>query len=114
VSSVDLYLDTFYSEYDVSGHGHGTTTIEAMSCGCPQLLPDREEYKGPEFHAILYKRGNSKDMADKMVMLLKDNDLRDSIGKKSRESAIRFFDKENVMNNVLDNYKRLIKHFKVK
>jgi L-malate glycosyltransferase len=114
LASVDLYVDTFYSEYDVGGHGHGTNTVEAMSCGCPQLLPDRKEYKGPDFHAILYNRGNSRDMADKMVMMLKDNDLRNSISKKSRESAISFADEEKVMNNVLDNYKRLNKHFKVK
>jgi L-malate glycosyltransferase len=108
LASVDLYVDTFYSEYDVGGHGHGTTTIEAMACGCPQLLPKKPQYKNHLFNSILYKKGDSIDMADKMVMMLKNKDIRKSIGKKSRESAIKFFNEEKVMNNVLSHYKRLI------
>lgn len=108
LASVDLYVDTFYAENEVGGHGHGTNTVEAMSCGCPQLLPDRDEYKEPWFHATLYRRGDSDSLAEQMVAVLRDEKLRKELGIASREAAVRVADEKAIMRGALLHYASLI------
>ena len=62
----ETYFDTFYSKDLVYGHGHGTTTIEAMFSYCKLVFPDRDEYKN--FRCELYEPGDMGDLADKLII----------------------------------------------
>jgi len=109
LASVDALVDTFYPEFDVGGHGHGTNTIEAMSCGCPQILPDRREYTESWCQAILYPKGNSEGLAKAIVSLFSDDVRRLELGKKSRASALEYGDENKVMGDMFEIYQRLQK-----
>lgn len=97
VASSDIWLDTYYPEYDVGGHGHGTNMLEAMACGVPQIVPDRPEYTEPWCKALLYKRGNPAALASAIIELAKDETLRRSLAEESRESVKEFGDQEKIM-----------------
>jgi glycosyltransferase involved in cell wall biosynthesis len=106
LASADIFVDTFYPKPDVGGHGHGTNLIEAMSCGCAQILPDRPEYFDSWCHAILYERGNSVDLGRKLVELLNDGPRRNQLGRLSRTAAANF-DEQKVMGDMLKVYEKL-------
>lgn len=106
LASADIFVDTFYPTPDVGGHGHGTNLIEAMSCGCAQVLPDRGEYYDSWCKAMLYKRGNCMDLARVITDLLNDNPKRKLLGRLSRTAAANF-DEEKVMGDMLKVYERL-------
>jgi len=108
LASIDAYVDTYYPAYDVGGHGHGTNTVEAMSCSCPQILPDRVEYTESWCHALLYPKGDPEGLARAIIELFSDEEIRKALGKKSRESALEFGDEDKVMGEMFKLYQRLI------
>lgn len=106
LASSDIFVDTFYPKPDVGGHGHGTNLIEAMSCGCAQVVPNRSEYSDSWCNAVRYERGNSIDLARKILELLNDAPRRKQLGRLSRVAATNF-DEEKVMGDMLKVYERL-------
>ena len=107
LASSDIYVDTFYPRPDVAGHGHGTNLVEAMSCGCAQVLPDRLEYYDSWCKAVHYERGNHMDLASVIVELLENAPKRKLLGKLSRTAAMAEFDQKKVMGDMLKVYERL-------
>jgi glycosyltransferase involved in cell wall biosynthesis len=89
LASVDLYVDTFVNVANNKvidkGNGIGVTTVEAMACATPQILPDRIEVKSGElYQGLTYRPLDYQDLADKIVELLQNENLRKQIGNKSR------------------------------
>jgi len=111
IASSDIYVDTFYPRHDVGGHGQGTNTIEAMSCGVPQILPDRREYQGDWCKALLYPKGNSNVLADAIITLARDEKLRKTLGKQSRASAQEFGNEEKIMKEITLLYQKLAEKY---
>lgn len=101
LASVDLMVDTFYPKFPVGGHGHGTNLVETMACGTPQILPDRPEYLESWCKAELFRKGDSDDLADKIIHLLDDDTRRREMSFESRKSAVEFGDKNQVMGDML-------------
>jgi glycosyltransferase involved in cell wall biosynthesis len=94
LASADLYVDTFVSVSAMweeslidETSGIGTTTLEAMSCGVPVLIANKnrtDKYPYRTYHPL-----DPQDLADKIVELLKNKELREQIGKDARDFAIR-------------------------
>jgi glycosyltransferase involved in cell wall biosynthesis len=64
--------------------------MEAMACETPQILAKSVSVNDSSnwFHGLTYEPLNPKDLAKKIVYLLKNEELRGEIGKKSRETAL--------------------------
>jgi len=107
LASVDVYVDTL-SEYrfDASGDvtvargesGYGQTTRQVMACGTPYVLSDMLGVRsGSWFQGLMYKQLDHRDLAEKIVQLLKDEKRRRRISEKSRKIALEIFDLEKTM-----------------
>ena len=117
LASVDVYVDTA-SEYrfGVSGDvtvargesGYGQTTRQVMACGTPYVLSDMLGVRsGDWFQGLMYKQLDHRDLAEKIVQLLKDEKLRREVGEKSRKTALEIFDLEKTMKPVKTIYRKL-------
>lgn len=114
LNKATIYIDTYYLEPVSHGIGHGSTTWEAMACGCPLLLPDRDEYNVGYFFADKYECGNSEELVDKIYAMLKmpgklkvltDNGKIAVKVHGNREKIFTFFN--NVIYYMLDEWWRL-------
>jgi glycosyltransferase involved in cell wall biosynthesis len=104
LASADVYVDT-YSPVRVDGSGHsvvvrgtsgvGQTTRQAMASGVPQILSARPGTRSLDwFSGLLYEGLNHRDLAEKIVQLLKSDKDREAIGLKSRKDALRVLDEK--------------------
>lgn len=68
------------------------STMEALACGRPVLVSDIPEHKYIEENAIglTFKKGSSKDLADKLCLFLENAGLREQVGDKGRKYASQF------------------------
>jgi glycosyltransferase involved in cell wall biosynthesis len=102
LATTDIYVDTFVNIVNNKaidkGNGIGVTTLEAMACATPQILPDRIEVtSGDLYQGITYRPLDYQDLADKIIELLQNEQLRKEIGDKSRNAAIKIVDENVVM-----------------
>lgn len=112
LASVDLYVDTVGDsraralELDFQGDtlkargggGMGQTTRQAMACGTPQLLSDHMNVRHANwFRGLMYKQMDHRDLAEKIVHLLRDEKLRKRIGEESRKVVLQTCDVEKIM-----------------
>ena len=107
---VDNYLKS--SIYVMSSRYEGLpmVLIEAMSCGLPMVSFDcefgpREVIKNKE-NGFLIEPNNINKLADKICLLINDENLRKEMGAKSIESAKRF-SKEKIMEEWLKLFKEI-------
>ncbi len=78
----------------VRPEGFGRTLLEAMACGRAVIGPDTGGV--PEFvrhggTGLLYRMGNCEALADAMARLLENAELRQSLGRAGRQTAVRRF-----------------------
>ncbi len=79
-----LVLPSFYE-------GFGLPPLEAMACGCPAIVSNAASLPEACGDAALYCDPRSpQDIADKLILLLNDKDLRTSLQKKGLERAKQF------------------------
>jgi glycosyltransferase involved in cell wall biosynthesis len=91
--NTDILVDTI--PVGNAGGGIGMINMEAMSCGVPLLSAERDYLKKagkslqdePWYCSLVYDGGNPKDLAEKIIQLLKDEELRKEIGQKEKEIA---------------------------
>jgi glycosyltransferase involved in cell wall biosynthesis len=108
LATCDMWVDTFYPDSLVGGHGHGTNLIEAMSCGCVAVLPQRDEYGSTDFETtVAYQPGDPISLALWIGLLLNEQEIRDILKIGAREHAIRIFDEAKVMGDMERVYERL-------
>jgi L-malate glycosyltransferase len=89
----DVLVDTILVEK--AGGGIGLLNMEAMSCGIPLLLAEREYLKKSGkslqdeswYCSLVYDGENPKDLADKLIQLLSDEELRRTIGLSEKKIA---------------------------
>jgi len=96
LAKANIYFDTFYSTNLVYGHGHGTTTIEAIFSGCKLVLPDRDEYN--DFMCETYKHGDMSDLANALITTTK-----------KRNDIIMIYNKKNNKKYIMDKFEKIYK-----
>ena len=73
--------------------GFGLVSVEAMFCGCALICTDIEghkEYAFEEKTALLVEPGNARQMADRIIHLVRNNDLRMQLAANGNEYVQRF------------------------
>ncbi|SMO34540.1 GT4 family glycosyltransferase PelF [Gracilimonas mengyeensis] len=102
-----------FNEGDISiltsiSEGFPYTVIESMSCARPVVATDvggiRDALEGC---GILCKPRDPRDIANGVLKLLKDDDLRLEYGRKARERVLLTFKTEKSVNAYYDSYKEL-------
>lgn len=108
-----------FNEGDISiltsiSEGFPYTVIESMSCGRPVVSTDvggiRDALEGC---GILCKPRAPQELADGVIKLLEDNDLRIELGNKAREKVLLNFTTDKSVKNYLESYKELANQPKV-
>ncbi len=86
MENADIYVDTM--NRDVVGQGTGKTALEAMSSELSVVLPDNPDIK-PYIknmdNGIIYKKSNARSLAKAIAVLIKDDKLRQKLGKNARK-----------------------------
>ncbi len=104
---------TIFNEGDISvltsiSEGFPYTVIESMSCGRPVVATDvggiRDALEGC---GILCKPRDEQSIANGVIKLLTDTDLRLEYGRKSRERVLLSFTTEKSVNAYYESYQRL-------
>ena len=94
LAGADILVDTDIIGNN-AGAGIGVTNMEAMVCGVPILLSEREYLRNVGkslrdeswYCSIVYEPGDSNDLSKKLLILLKDDSLRKKIGDKEMKIA---------------------------
>lgn len=99
ISSVDLYVDAFFPLTAKAGSGLGVSTAEAMACGTPQVVARRPEVQelGEKFGGLMFEPNNPRDLAEKIVYILKNKKSIEGISKLSRDTALNHYNLERNM-----------------
>jgi glycosyltransferase involved in cell wall biosynthesis len=121
LASVDIYVDTGTDiEFDYfgkilktrGGGGMGQTTRQAMACGTPQIFSNQMNVRhGNWFRGLIYEQMDHRDLAEKIVHLLRDEKLRKRIGEESRKVVLQTCDMEKIMAKWETVYRCLSVHF---
>ncbi|RNC85455.1 MAG: DUF3492 domain-containing protein [Balneola sp.] len=103
-----------FNEGDISiltsiSEGFPYTVIESMSCQRPVVATDVGGIKDAlEGCGVLCKPRDPRAIADGVIKLLKDTNLRLELGKKSREKVLLNFTTKKSVDSYLESYKRLM------
>ncbi len=84
-----IYVDSF--QRSLPGSNFGVTVAEAMACELPVVLADNpgvNEYMKHNYDVLFYKRGDYKELAECIIKLLKNKQLREKLGKNARKTAV--------------------------
>ena len=116
LANADIYVGVA-NDPKKAGGGIGTTPMEAMACETPILLAERSYLKAygrelanePWFHGLVYKRLGEKDLADKIIHLLKNKELREELGKAGRKTALETGNLEKNLNEWGKLYDELVR-----
>lgn len=70
--------------------GFGLVSIEAMSCGCALICTDiqgHKEYAVNEYNALLVEPKNAKELAEKIIFLIENNEYRIKLARQGNISV---------------------------
>lgn len=110
LNDADIYVDTFYQREH--GAGIGKTALEAMSCELPVVLSNTTgvglhiEHK---HNGYIYNGDDSNSLADTIIELINNPELRTRIGENAREYIVTQQDFERNMKIMEEYYKELIR-----
>lgn len=92
--------------------GFGKVLQEAMGMQLPIIttdVPGPSEVVENNVSGILCEVKNPDDLAEKMILLYKENDLRNSLAKAGFERATKYFDRPIMLNNILVDLNSVVK-----
>jgi len=101
-----------YVSTSLSDAGLAASTAEAMACELPVIITDfgaNAEWIQDGKNGFLVPMKNSKSLADKIIVLLKDKNLREKFGKKGRQLIKERLDYDTEMSKMERIYEELIK-----
>ena len=108
----DHYLASSIYVMSSRFEGFGMVLIEAMACGVPCVSFDCPHGPGDIINdnrdGYLVENGNTKALAEKLNVLIKDTDLRVLMGKNAKENAKRFLP-ENIMKQWDEVFKSIVR-----
>ncbi len=106
IGSSDIYVST-----SLSDAGIAASTAEAMSCEVPVVISDSAEndkWINNENNGFLFETQNHEQLAKILINLIKNQSLREKIGKEGRRSIVDKNDYKNEMNKMNDLYLKLL------
>lgn len=89
----DIFVSPSFAELE------GMTVLEAMACGKPIIVPDGEMNAARFFvdgNGLLFETANAKDLAKKVLTILKDDALRANMGETSLRNSKNYDIQESV------------------
>ena len=94
------------------GEAFGAYQVEALASGVPIVQPNLGGY--PEFieatgGGILYEPNDPAHLAEALSSMLDDPDRVREMGKKGRKVVMEHYSMQNMANNILDVYKKVVK-----
>jgi len=111
-------MNTFYNAADIyinptlRHEGLPLALLEAISCGLPCVttrVGGTESAIEEGKSGFFTKPGDPAGMAEKAVLLLKDRDLREAMGKSARRRAIEVFSPDKIIGQYLDISEQVIR-----
>lgn len=106
----DIYVDTIYRP--VQGQGTGKTMLEALSSGLAVVAPDNPSidlYIKNRYNGLIYKGSNAESLADAILQLIKNKDLRVRLGNNARKFALDKLDLSKNMRIMEKKYYSLLR-----
>ena len=91
----------------------GVAAVEAEACGTPVVVTDvggLMESTKPNVTSLVAKKCSAEDLADKIDILVKDNELRSNMGLAARKFVEENYSLEDNFNYVDNIYKNIIKN----
>jgi glycosyltransferase involved in cell wall biosynthesis len=82
--------------------GFGLVQVEAMGCECPVIagdLPAIHDIIAHEENGLIFPSGNTQALADAIIKLLDDPELRARLAGEGRKSVVQKFDWEAIAGN---------------
>jgi glycosyltransferase involved in cell wall biosynthesis len=110
LNDVDIYVDTFYR--DIPGSGIGKTALEAMSCELPVVLSNTAGvglHIKNEVNGLIYKGEDPSSLANAIIRLIEDEELRKKLGENAREYVLKNQDWNKNMKLMEGYYYKLLK-----
>lgn len=89
----DIFVSPSFAELE------GMTVLEAMACGKPIVVPNGEMNAARFFvdgNGLLFETANAKDLAEKIITILKDTELRKQMGETSLKNSKKYDIQESV------------------
>jgi len=91
--------------------GLGTALLEAMVMGVPVAVSDiptfRDLIKEGE-NGVSFRVNNPEDMAEKVLYLMKNRDMRQQLGRNARTTALERFTLDTMLDKTLDLYNEVV------
>jgi L-malate glycosyltransferase len=103
----DVYVNT-----SISDSGLAASTAEAMACGIPVVttdVGDARKWIKDGVNGFVVEKGNSWQLAEKIIALLKDDQLRKQFSQKGREIIVEKQDYNKEMDKMNKLYQQLMK-----
>lgn len=105
LAAMDIFVFPSHAE------AFGIALAEAHSMALPSVCSNSDgvlDIAVDGETALLFETQNADDLSAKLEILIKDSQLRKSLGTKARERALKFFDLNVIMNKTIEHYKKSI------
>lgn len=111
------YLPIIYSASDICvvpsrwKEPFGLVCVEAMACECAVIVSDQgglAEIVDDGVNGLLFKSGNSYDLANKLKLITNDSMARGRLGKAAREHVCARFSWDIVASNLIKEFEEVI------
>jgi glycosyltransferase involved in cell wall biosynthesis len=109
---VELYQNATVQVIPSHYEGLPTVLLEAMSCGLPVVATDvggSSDVISTGVDGFLVPPKSPREMADVILKLLADKELRKKIGSNARKTIEKFYTWDNLANNMVECYQNLLR-----
>jgi glycosyltransferase involved in cell wall biosynthesis len=110
LGSSDVFVSTSLSDT------RSVSLLEAMACALPVVVTDLDgnrECVKDGVNGALFPRGNFRELAEKIVYLLREKDIRRKFGVANRKIVEKEADYEKEMSKMEKSYKELIEAYNI-
>lgn len=105
LNTIDIYT------YPSILEGLGTALLEAMTMGRPVAVSDIPTFRDfiiDKVNGLFFKTKDPEDLAEKVLFLMRNRDIRDRLGKKARDAALDRFSIERMLDSTETYYMDLL------
>jgi glycosyltransferase involved in cell wall biosynthesis len=110
---VDTYYDAdVFAFAPIWDEGFGLPPVEAMAAGCPVVTSRSGTVPETVINGttgFVVEKNNVDELAQALLMLLKDDDRREAMGRAARRRALQYFSWDAVAEGMRERYETLSK-----